>query len=118
MDRGAATHFAKDNHVSASGRALGDERTPARAAKQVESLQGETCEDTLQTVDDCHANHKTGCTHSENPRYDAYLNYLKNGLPDPSSTASPNGNGGNPVIADFFASLESGIAGALTATNH
>ncbi len=111
-------HSARIKHGAAVGAALHNPTTSARTEKQVESLQGETCEDTLQTVDDCHANHKTGCTHSENPRYDAYLNYLKNGLPDASSTASPNVNGGNPVIADFFASLESGIPDTLTSTNH
>jgi len=92
--------------------------TAARTLKEVESLQGETCEDTLETVDDCHANHKTGCTHSENPRYDAYLNYLKNGLPDQASPPSSDINGGSPVGADFFASLESGIPDTLTSTNH
>jgi hypothetical protein len=111
-------HSAKIEHGAAVGAALRNPRTSARTEKQVESLQGETCEDTLQTVDDCHANHKTGCTHSENPRYDAYLNYLKNGLPDANSGASPDVNGGNPVNADFFASLESGIPDTLTSTNH
>jgi hypothetical protein len=111
-------HSAKIKHGAAVGAALRNPTTSARTEKQVESLQAETCEDTLQTVDDCHANHKTGCTHSENPRYDAYLNYLKNGLPDANSTASPDVNGGNPVNADFFASLESGIPDTLTSTNH
>jgi hypothetical protein len=111
-------HSARIKHGAAVGSALRNPTTSARTEKQVASLQGETCEDTLQTVDDCHANHKTGCTHSENPRYDAYLNYLKNGLPDANSTASPDVNGGNPVNADFFASLESGIPDTLTSTNH
>jgi len=111
-------HSLRMKHGAAAGAALRNPTTSARAEKQVESLQGETCEDTLQTADDCHANHKTGCTHSENPRYDAYLNYLKNGLPNANSTASPDVNGGNPVNADFFASLESGIPDTLTSTNH
>jgi hypothetical protein len=111
-------HPVKIKHGAAVGAALRNPTTSAKAEKQVESLQGETCEDTLQTVDDCHANHKTGCTHSENPRYDAYLNYLKNGLPDASSSASPDVNGGNPLGSDFFASLEGGIPDTLTSTNH
>lgn len=98
--------------------ALRNPTTAARAENQIASLQGETCEDTLQTVDDCHANHKTGCTHSTNPRYDAYLNYLKNLLPDPNSTASPDVNAGAALGADFFASLEAGIPDTLTSTNH
>jgi hypothetical protein len=92
--------------------------TAASFAKKVESLQGETCEDDLQTVDDCHSSHKTGCTHSANPGYDAYLNYLKNGLPDPNATWSSTVNGGNVLDANFFATLESGIPDTLTSTNH
>src|SRR6266852_6817225 len=111
-------HSAKIKHGAAVGAALRNPTTSARTEKQVESLQGETCEDTLQTVDDCHANHKTGCTHSENPRYDAYLNYLKNSLPDPGSAPSGEVNGGNPLGADFFAQLESGIPDTLGSTNH
>lgn len=106
------------HHGASVGAALRNPGTSLRTSKQVESLQGETCEDNLQTVDDCHANHKTGCTHSENPRYDAYLNYLKNGLPDPGATASADVNGGNALGADFFASLENGIPDTLTSTNH
>ena len=113
-------HTAKLHHGSSIGRSLRstDSATSSRAEKQAESLQAETCDDTIQTVDDCHANHKTGCSPSQNPRYDAYLNYLKNGLPDPASTASANVNGGSPLGADFFANLESSIPDTLTSTNH
>jgi hypothetical protein len=114
----SATHSTKISHATATVAALRKPATSSRTAKQIESLQAETCEDTLQTVDDCHANHKTGCTKSENPRYDAYLNYLKNSLPDPASTASSEVNGGNPLGADFFAQLESGIPDTLGSTNH
>jgi hypothetical protein len=113
-----ATHSTKVQHGSSTVAALRNPTTAARTEKQIESLQAETCEDNLETVDDCHANHKTGCTHSERPAYDAYLNYLKNGLPDPNSTASPNVNGGAALGSDFFASLETGIPDTLTSTNH
>jgi hypothetical protein len=96
-------------HGASAGSMLTNPATASSFAKKVESLQGETCEDNLQTVDDCHASHKTGCTQSANPRYDAYLNYLKNGLPDPISPASSSVNGGSALDATFFASLESAI---------
>jgi hypothetical protein len=116
--RRKTTHSTKITHASATVAALRKPATAARTAKQIESLQGETCEDNLQTVDDCHGNHKTGCTHSQNPRYDAYLNYLKNSLPDPGSAPSGEVNGGSPLGADFFAQLESGIPDTLGSTNH
>lgn len=46
------------------------------------------------------------------------MNYLKNGLPDPTSTASSSVNGGSALDANFFASLESAIPDTLTSTNH
>ena len=111
-------HSKKIKHGAAVGALLTNPTTSATTAKDVESLQPETCEDNLQTADDCHGSHKTGCSKSENPNYDAYLNYLKNGLPDPASTASATVNGGNPLDANFFASLESGIPDTLTTRNH
>ena len=113
-----AKHSTKIQHGASAGSLLTNPATASSFAKKVESLQGETCEDNLQTVDDCHASHKTGCTQSANPRYDAYLNYLKNGLPDPTSTASSSVSGGSALDANFFASLESAIPDTLTSTNH
>jgi hypothetical protein len=113
-----AKHSTKIKHGASAGSMLTNPATAWSFAKKVESLQGETCEDNLQTVDDCHASHKTGCTQSANPRYDAYLNYLKNRLPDPTSTASSSVNGGSALDANFFASLESAIPDTLNSTNH
>ena len=111
-------HPTSVTHGAGVGNALRNPTTTARTLNQVESLQAETCEEGLRTVDDCHANHKTGCSKSENPRYDAYLNYLKDGMPDPNSTASSAVNGGNLIGAAFFTQLESQIPDTLTATNH
>ncbi|HET7108647.1 MAG TPA: hypothetical protein VFI38_17670 [Candidatus Acidoferrum sp.] len=113
-----ARHTTKLKHGASAGSALRNPATLASTLKKLESLTAETCEEELDTVDGCHANHKTGCSSSENPRYDAYLNYLKNGLPDPSSTAAGDVNGGKPLDAGFFASLEGGIPDTLTSTNH
>jgi hypothetical protein len=95
-----------------------DPKKSAAFASLVESLQPETCEDNISTVDDCHGNHKTGCSHSQNPNYDAYLNYLKNGLPDASAAASAAVNNGNPLDQAFFANLEGTVPDTLTSTNH
>ncbi len=57
-----AKHSTKIKHGASAGSMLTNPATASSFAKKVESLQGETCEDNLQTVDDCHASHKTGCT--------------------------------------------------------
>lgn len=109
---------SKHPHGASAGSKLRNPSTAGKFSTQIQSLQAETCEADISTADDCHGNHKTGCSNSSNPRYDAYLNYLKNGLPDPASTASAAVNGGNPVGADFFTTLEGQIPDTLTSTNH
>lgn len=37
--------------------------------------------DSVTTVDDCHPGKPTGCSHAAHPRYDPYLNFLKNQTP-------------------------------------
>ena len=37
--------------------------------------------DNVNTLADCHPGFPTGCTHAQHPRYDAYLNFLKNQQP-------------------------------------
>jgi len=48
----------------------------AQAANQV----AVTC-DNVSTLAGCHPSHLTGCSHAQHPRYDAYLNFLKNQHP-------------------------------------
>ena len=55
-------------------------------AKKAPTVTTETCDD-VQGVEDCHENYKAGCTKAAKPRYDAFLNYLKNQAPQP--TAKP-----------------------------
>ena len=38
----------------------------------------------VESFQDCHADYAAGCSDSERPSYDAYLNYVKNQLPDPA----------------------------------
>src|SRR5712692_8364599 len=35
----------------------------------------------VSTLGGCHPSHPTGCSHAQQPRYDAYLNFLKNQQP-------------------------------------
>lgn len=60
----------------------------AQAASQVAVQCGN-----VSTRADCHPSHPTGCSHAQHPRYDAYLNFLKNQVPGPvlASTALLNG---------------------------
>jgi len=60
---------------------------PAQAAtslvKKAQTLTPETCGD-IESVEQCHEDYQTGCTESEKPRYDAFLNFLKNRVPKPT----------------------------------
>ena len=81
------------------------------------SLPPETCGDDAGSMEDCHANYKGGCSKSQHPRYDAYLNFLKNQTPNPDV---------EPVkflTKDDLDALESEIVGSddadrLTENNH
>jgi hypothetical protein len=48
----------------------------AQAASQVAVQCGN-----VPTLADCHPSQPTGCSHAQHPRYDAYLNFLKNQQP-------------------------------------
>lgn len=50
-----------------------------RLAKRALKVKPETCEE-VQSWQDCHRNHRAGCSNAAHPNYDAYLNYLKNQL--------------------------------------
>jgi len=113
--RGA--HPAKVTHAASTVKRLKDPNSASRTASEIDSLQPETCADNLQTVDDCHDNYKAGCTHSPNPRYDAYLDYLKNSMPDPASSPADL-NHSNPIDAAFLTDHENNTPDTLTAYNH
>ncbi len=55
-----------------------------RLAKKASKVEPETCEN-VQTVDDCHENYPTGCTKAQKHKYDAFLNFVKNQTPKPTS---------------------------------
>lgn len=86
--------------------------TPKLLATHASSITAETCEDDLSTVQDCHDNHPTGCSSSQNPRYDAYLNFLKNQLLDPSTPAEKT------LQQADLQDREQGLPDTLTSANH
>jgi hypothetical protein len=53
-------------------------------AQKASKVEVESCEEEVDNFEDCHDNHLTGCSLSDNPKYDAYLNYLKNQSPSPT----------------------------------
>src|SRR5438094_304275 len=63
-----------------------DDRAQDLAA-QASSAQRQTCQ-TVTSLSTCHPAYPTGCSHSANPQYDAYLNLLKTQTPAPSSGIS------------------------------
>jgi hypothetical protein len=92
---------------------------PARAqddrAHQLAShASGQTavnCGD-VAALADCHPAMPTGCTNSLHPRYDAYLNFLKNQQPDRNLTPS------GVLGIDEFISLEDKIPTGIGRTHH
>src|SRR5438128_3228160 len=56
-------------------------------AAQAGSAQRRTCQN-VTGLSTCHPQFPTGCSNSANPTYDAYLNFLKNQVPQPSSSIS------------------------------
>ena len=46
-------------------------------------MKPETCGE-VEEVQECHENYQAGCTESDKPRYDAYLNFLNNRTPRPT----------------------------------
>ena len=56
-------------------------------AAQASSAQRRTC-GSISGLSDCHSAYPTGCSHSANPQYDAYLNLLKNQTPAPTLPAT------------------------------
>jgi len=80
-------------------------------AKSASKVEAETCED-VSNAQDCHDNYPTGCTTSENPNYDAYLNFLKN------QTPAPDPRPVSVLTGEDFKTLEEKVPKTLTKRNH
>ncbi len=91
---------------------------PAQAQDRAHQLAGVAAAQTaahcegVQTLADCHPGMPTGCTKSAKPRYDAYLNFLKNQQVDRSLAP-------DKVLGESdFIDLEDAIPGGLKRNNH
>jgi len=85
--------------------------TTQELLKAAATIKAETCVDGL-TMDECHQQYPGGCTKSDTPRYDAYLNFLKNRMPDPTSIPR------RAIDRQLLEHLEQGIPPSLTKYNH
>lgn len=73
-----------------------------------------TCvEKDADTMEECHGNYQAGCSYSAHPKFDAYLNYLKNLLRNPSTKP-------DAVLtkADFASRDKSVVQLGLSSNNH
>src|SRR5262245_49550601 len=91
--------------------AWGQNNRAHQLAAQAASQTAVHCE-TVSTLADCHPSHPTGCTHAQQPRYDAYLNFLKN--QQPARDLPPDRVLG---LTDFV-NLEEKIPAGIGTTNH
>jgi len=66
----------------------------------------------VTTLAGCHPGKPTGCSHSQNPRYDPYLNFLKNQAP--ARDLVPD----RALSRENFVELEDAIPGDLSTRNH
>ncbi len=80
-------------------------------AKKAAKVEAETCED-VQTSEDCHSTYPAGCSDSENPHYDAYLNFFKNQVPSPQLQPTQF------LVQDDFESLDKNTPETLKKGNH
>src|SRR5438045_1976620 len=80
-------------------------------AAQASSAQRRTC-GSISGLSDCHPAYPTGCSHSANPQYDAYLNMLKNQAPAPSTGISRH------ITQTAIQSLDANTPSGITSHNH
>ena len=66
----------------------------------------------VTTLAECHPGHPTGCSHAQNPRYDAYLNFLKNQQPARDLT------GDRTLDVSDFMNLEDAIPAGIGGSHH
>jgi len=60
----------------------------------------------------CHPAYPTGCSNSENPQYEAYLNFLKNQMPTPTAGIS------RYITRTTIQSLDASTPPGITSRNH
>jgi hypothetical protein len=80
-------------------------------ASAATSQTAATCT-SVNSVGDCHPINATGCSHAAHPRYDPYLNFLKNQAPDRDSAST------GVLAQEDFITLEDGIPAGMDARHH
>jgi len=80
-------------------------------ASKAPSQVAATC-DTVSTLADCHPGEPTGCSHAAHPRYDPYLNFLKNQTP--GRDLAPD----RSLSEDDFIKLEDKIPSGIDQQHH
>ena len=80
-------------------------------ATQAGNAQRRTCQN-VPSLSTCHPQYPTGCSNSPNPQYDAYLNFLKNQTPVPTSSIS------RYITRTTIQSLDTNTPGGITSRNH
>src|SRR2546427_430502 len=80
-------------------------------AAQAGNAQRRTCQN-VTGLSTCHPQFTTGCSNSPNPQYDAYLNFLKNQTPAPTSSIS------RYIIRATIQSLDGNTPAGITSRNH
>ena len=91
--------------------ALGADRAQD-LAKQAGKFKPVTCSAGITDSQSCHAAFAQGCSDSKKPRFDAYLNFLKNQVP--ATTLDPV----KMLSEADFTSLNESVPGGLTRGNH
>ena len=82
-----------------------------QGAAQAGNAQRRTCQN-VTGLSTCHPQFTTGCSNSPNPQYDAYLNFLKNQTPAPTSSIS------RYIIRATIQSLDGNTPAGITSRNH
>lgn len=81
-------------------------------AAQAADQSPDHCPNGLKKSATCHDNHPTGCSMAASPSYDAYLNFLKNQIPDRDLAAD------RFVFDGDFPDLESSVPDGIGSRNH
>jgi hypothetical protein len=109
----ASSKFKRPNPLLANSAAIAANSQLEAFTARARSIQPEICEeDGLDTVEDCHSVHRTGCSHSQNPGYDAYLNFLKNIMPTSVPQDAP------AMSPDDLVALDTHLPDTLNSRNH
>lgn len=76
-------------------------------------IKAASCTSNIKTIQDCHDNFPAGCSKSTKPSYDAYLNFMKDQVPDSELLKQPVN-----LEKNDFAELDAKTPSKLSTHNH